>query len=156
MFVITFITSISAQLILFTPVLDDPDYIVGAGADTRVFWGALMEVILVVANIGTAVVLYPIVKRQNEGVALGYVTARVLESAVIMVGTFTLLSVVTLRWPGAHRRFRRRAVRGLRGRLCVARDRDRPRVLLGAVARYLPHRQGVQVIPDHVRQVGIR
>jgi hypothetical protein len=76
---------------------NDPDYIVGAGADTRVFWGALLEVITVIANIGTAVVLYPIVKRQNEGVALGYVTARVLESAVIMVGIFSVLSVVTLR-----------------------------------------------------------
>jgi hypothetical protein len=86
LFIITFITAIPAQLVLYVPVLDDPRYIVGAGADARVFWGALLEVILVVANIGTAVVLYPIVKRQNEGVALGYVTARVLESAVIMVG----------------------------------------------------------------------
>lgn len=77
--------------------MDDARYIVGGGADTRVYWGALLEGILVIANVGTAVVLYPIVKRQNEGVALGYVTARVLESAVIMVGIFSLLSVVTLR-----------------------------------------------------------
>lgn len=97
LFVITFVTAIAAQLILYGPVLDDARYILGGGADTRVFWGALLEVILVVANIGTAVVLYPIVKRQNEGVALGYVTARLLESAVIMVGIFSLLSVVTLR-----------------------------------------------------------
>src|SRR5437588_11393267 len=71
LFVITFITSIPAALILYVPVLDDLRYVLGAGADTRVFWGALLEVILVVANIGTAVVLYPVVKRQNEGVALG-------------------------------------------------------------------------------------
>jgi len=71
LFVITFITAIPAQLILYGPVLHNLDYILGAGAETRVFWGALLEVILVVANIGTAVVLYPIVKRQNEGVALG-------------------------------------------------------------------------------------
>ncbi|MBA3330722.1 MAG: DUF4386 domain-containing protein [Actinobacteria bacterium] len=97
LFVITFITAIPAQLFLYEPLLSDPNYIVGAGADTRVSLGALLEVILVVANIGTAVVLYPIVKRQHEGVALGYVTARVLESAVIMVGIFCVLSVMTLR-----------------------------------------------------------
>ena len=77
-FVITYITSILA-LILYGPVLNDPNYIVGAGADTSVLWGAFLEVILVIANIGTAVTLFPILKRQNEGVALGYVTARVVE-----------------------------------------------------------------------------
>ena len=97
LFVITYITAIPAQLVLYVPVLNDPDYIVGASADTRVSLGALFEFILFVANIGTAVVLFPIVKRQNEGVALGYVTARVLESAIIMVGVLSLLSDVTLR-----------------------------------------------------------
>ncbi len=97
LFLVTFITSIPAQLFLYAPLLTDPNYILGAGADMGVSLGALLEVILVVANIGTAVVLYPLVKRQNEAVALGYVTARVLESAVIMVGIFSVLSVVTLR-----------------------------------------------------------
>jgi hypothetical protein len=97
LFVITYITAIPAQLFLYVPVLDDPRYIVGAGADMRVSLGALLEVILVIANIGTAVVLFPILKRQNEIFALGYVAARVLESAVIMVGIFSVLSVVTLR-----------------------------------------------------------
>ncbi len=97
LFVITYITAIPAALFLYVPVLDDPRYIVGAGADMRVSLGALLEVILCIANIGTAVVLFPIVKRQNEIFALGYVTARVLESAIIMVGVFSLLSVVTLR-----------------------------------------------------------
>lgn len=78
-------------------MLNDPNYIVGAGADMGVSLGALLEVILVVANIGTAIVLYPLVKRQNEAVALGYVAARVVESTVIMVGILSLLSVVTLR-----------------------------------------------------------
>lgn len=95
LFVITF-TAIAAML-LYLPVLDDARYIVGGGSDTRVYWGALIEVIVVIANIGTAVVLYPILKRQNEGVALGYVTSRVVESTVIMVGIFSLLSIVTLR-----------------------------------------------------------
>ena len=98
LFIITFIGSIPAQLILYHPLLSDPTkYIGGASADPRVSLGALLEVITVIANIGTAVVLYPVVKRQNEIIALGYVTCRVLESASIMVGIFSVLSVLTLR-----------------------------------------------------------
>jgi hypothetical protein len=97
LFIITFIASIPAAFVFYAPVLDDPNYIIGAGADTRVSLGALLEFIVIIANIGTAVVLFPIVKRQNEAVALGYVTSRVLESAIIMVGVFSLLTVVSLR-----------------------------------------------------------
>jgi hypothetical protein len=97
LFLITFITSIPAAFVFYPPVLNDPNYIVGPGADTGVSLGALLEVILVVANIGTAVVLYPLLKRQSNVVALGYVTARVVESTVIAVGIISLLSVVTLR-----------------------------------------------------------
>jgi hypothetical protein len=97
LFLITFIASIPAAFVFYAPVLDDPSYIVGTGADTGVSLGALLEFIVVIANIGTAVVLFPIVKRQNEILALGYVTSRVLESTIIMVGVFSLLSVVSLR-----------------------------------------------------------
>jgi hypothetical protein len=97
LFLITFITSIPAAFVFYPPVLTDPTYILGAGADMSVSMGALLEVILVVANIGTAVVLYPLVKRQNETIALGYVTARVVESTIIAVGIISLLSVVTVR-----------------------------------------------------------
>jgi hypothetical protein len=97
LFLITFITAIPAAFVFYPPVLNDPNYIVGAGADMSVKLGAFMEVILVVANIGTAVVLYPLLKRQNHIVALGYVTARVMEGAMIAVGILSLLSVVTLR-----------------------------------------------------------
>ena len=97
LFLITFITSIPAAFVLYPPVLNDPTYIISAGADTGVTLGALLEVILVVANVGTAVVLYPLLKRQNHIVALGYVTARVMEGAMIAVGILSLLSVVTLR-----------------------------------------------------------
>jgi uncharacterized protein DUF4386 len=96
LFVITFITSIPA-LLLYGPVLNHTGYIVGAGADTRVLVGAFLELLLIVANIGTAVVLFPILKRQSETLALGYVTARVVESAFIAVGILSLLAVVTLR-----------------------------------------------------------
>jgi hypothetical protein len=100
LFLITFITSIPAYF-FYVPVLDDPRYIVGAGADTRVSLGALLELILIIANIGTAVVLYPIVRRQNEILALGYVTARVMECVFIAVGILSLLTVVTVRQEAA-------------------------------------------------------
>jgi hypothetical protein len=63
--------------------------------------GAFLELILIIANIGTAVVLYPLVKRQNEILALGYVTARVVECTFIAVGILSLLSIVTLRQEAA-------------------------------------------------------
>ena len=101
LFLITYITSIPAFFVLYAPVLGDPRYIVGAGADTSVQWGAFSELILIIANIGTAVVLYPVVKRANEILALGFVTARVVESAFIAIGLLSLLTVVTLRQEAA-------------------------------------------------------
>ena len=96
LFLITFATAIGA-LYLFQPVLDDPaGYIAGAGSDNRIYFGALLELLLIVANIGTAVVLFPILRRQNEILALGYVTARLVEGAFIAIGLFAVLSLVTL------------------------------------------------------------
>jgi hypothetical protein len=98
LFIITFITSIPA-LGLYGPVLNDAHYVVGAGADTRIFVGAFLEVLLSISGIGTAVTLFPVIKRQNEGLAVGYVAARVLESTTTttIVGIISVLSVVTLR-----------------------------------------------------------
>src|SRR5918912_3696204 len=97
LYLITFVTSILSFFIFYAPVLNDPRYVLGPGADTSVAFGALLELILIVANIGTAVVLYPILRRQNEILILGYVTARVMESVFIAVGILSLLTVVTLR-----------------------------------------------------------
>jgi hypothetical protein len=97
LFVITFVTSIPAALALYKPVLDDANYVVGAGADTGVAMGALLELLLIIANVGTAVALFPILKRQSEGFALGYVTARLVECTFIAIGIVSLLAVVTLR-----------------------------------------------------------
>ena len=101
LYLITFITSIPAFFVFYAPVLNDPRYIVGAGADTSVALGAFLEMILIIANIGTAVVLYPILKRQNEILILGYVTARVMESTFIAIGLLSLLTIVTLRQEAA-------------------------------------------------------
>jgi hypothetical protein len=94
-FVITFISI--AALPLYHSVLNDHSFIAGAGGDTPVQLGALAEIITAIAGIGTAVTLYPILRRQSEGLALGYVTVRVVESAIITVGIASLLAIVTLR-----------------------------------------------------------
>jgi hypothetical protein len=95
-YLITFASSIPA-LILLGPVLHNPDYIVSAGADTRVLWGCLLDVVNALAAVGSAVTLFPVVKRQNEALALGFVASRLIEAAVIMIGVVSLLAVVTLR-----------------------------------------------------------
>ena len=77
-----------------------PNYIAGPGPDTAVLWGAVLELIVGLAGIGTAVALFPVVKRQNESLALGFVTTRTLEAAGIFAGVACLLSIVTLRQAG--------------------------------------------------------
>ena len=97
LFIVTFVAGIPPALALYLPVLDDARYVLGGGADTRIALGAFLEMVLIVANIGTAVVLFPVLKRQSEGLALGYVTARLVECAFIAVGLLAMLAVVTLR-----------------------------------------------------------
>jgi uncharacterized protein DUF4386 len=96
LFIVTFVTSIAAQLFLYTDVLD-AGFITGPGGDNRVFLGALLEMILIIANVGTAIALFSILRRQHEGLALGYVAARVVECVFIAIGLISLLAVVTLR-----------------------------------------------------------
>jgi hypothetical protein len=96
LFILTMITGIGG-VVAYGPVLSDPDYVIGAGPDTRVFLGAFFELLVIITNIGTAVVLFPVLKRQNEGLALGYVAARLVEAALILVGIVSLLTVVSLR-----------------------------------------------------------
>jgi hypothetical protein len=118
-FVITFVASIPA-LLLYDPVLNDTGYILGAGADTRVQFGAFLEIVTAIAGIATAVVLFPIVKRQSEAIALGYVATRVLESTIIVVGLISLLAVVTLRQDLAGAAGSDRATLDVVGRALVA------------------------------------
>jgi hypothetical protein len=96
LYLITIVTSIPA-LALYNSVLNDSGYITGPGPDTGVLWGGFLEVICAFACIGTAVVLFPVVKRHGEAVALGFVAARVLEAAIIVAGITSLLAIVTLR-----------------------------------------------------------
>ena len=94
-YLITFISI--PTLALYRPVKNHADWILGSGAGTAVLVGGFLEVIVALAGIGTAVTLYPVVKRQNVGVALGFVAARVLEAGMIFTGVVSLLSLVTLR-----------------------------------------------------------
>ena len=96
LFLLTFATSIPGAL-LYGPVLSDPRFVLGSGSATPVLAGALLEIALVIANLGTALVLYPVLRRTSPSLALGYVVARVMESTLIAIGILSLLSVVTLR-----------------------------------------------------------
>jgi Domain of unknown function (DUF4386) len=92
----TFLFSIPA-FFFYEPILDQADYITGPGEDTQVGVGALLEILLAVSGIATAVVIYPIVKRVNQSVALGYIASRTVESILILVGVLSLMAVVALR-----------------------------------------------------------
>jgi Domain of unknown function (DUF4386) len=95
-YVLTFAASIPA-LFLLGPVLHHPDYIVGAGSDGYVLLGCFLDVVTALTGIGSAVALFSVVRRQHEGLALGFVTTRLMEAAFIGIGVVSLLSVVTLR-----------------------------------------------------------
>ncbi|AEE47175.1 DUF4386 domain-containing protein [Cellulomonas fimi] len=86
-----------AGLALYQPALSDPGYVLGAGADGQVLLGGLLEVVLAVSCLGTAVAVYPVLRRHAPAAAIGYVAGRLLEAAVICVGIVATLSLVTLR-----------------------------------------------------------
>ena len=82
---------------LYQPILNDPDYIIKDSANvTQVIWGAFNELILAFSVIGISVMMFPIVNKENESLAIGYVCFRLLEAILIVLGIISLLSVVTL------------------------------------------------------------
>jgi hypothetical protein len=95
----TFVFSIPA-LGLYEGVLDDPGFVLGAGSDQGVLWGGLIEVLTALTGIGTAVALYPVIKRHGPGRAIGFVASRTLEAAMIFTGVLAVLAVYTLRQSG--------------------------------------------------------
>lgn len=100
LYLMTFIFSIPA-VFLYGPVLSDPAYILSAGADSQVLLGALFDLITALACIGTAVALYPMIKRQSEAASIGFVSTRIFEAAIIIIGVVCLMAVVWLRQAGA-------------------------------------------------------
>jgi hypothetical protein len=99
-FLATFVFSIPA-FAFYDPLLDHPGYVLAGGEDTRIGVGALFEICLAVSGIATAVVIFPIVKRVSESIALGYIASRTVESVLILIGVLSLMSVVTLRQDNA-------------------------------------------------------
>jgi hypothetical protein len=95
-FLATFVFSIPAFW-FYDPVMKHVNYIVGSGQDTRIAVGAVLEIFLAISGIATAVVIFPIVKRVSESIALGYIASRTVESILILVGVLSLMSVVALR-----------------------------------------------------------
>lgn len=96
LYLLTFVFSI-VGLALYGPVLHPPKFMGASGGDARVRIGLACEVLLIIANVGTAVVIFPIVRRENEALAIGYVAARLIEATFIAIGIVCLLAVVTLR-----------------------------------------------------------
>lgn len=99
LYLVTFASSIPAVFLL-APVLTDPQYVIGPGADRQVMLGATLDLVNALACIGTAVALFSVIKLEHEGLALGFVTTRLFEAAVIMIGVVSILAVVTLRQAG--------------------------------------------------------
>jgi hypothetical protein len=96
LFIGTFVFSIPA-VILYRPVLDHERYILGGGHDTQIAFGAFLEILTIVCNIGTAVALYRVARRYSQTLSIAYVASRIVESTLIAAGIVSLLSVVTLR-----------------------------------------------------------
>jgi hypothetical protein len=99
LWIITFVTSIPARFIFYAPVRDEPNYVTGAGdlALALVATGAVFELILIIANVGTAVVPFSVHKRYSEVGAVAYVSARIVECVFIAIGIVAILAIVTLR-----------------------------------------------------------
>lgn len=97
LFLITYATSIPAALSFYMPALSDPAFVLAGGFDRGVSWGALLELLLILANIGAALTLYPVLRRRFEVLSLGYVAARITESVFIALGIVALMALNTLR-----------------------------------------------------------
>lgn len=97
LYLLTFVSVPTGFLYL---AVRDSNYIAGPGPDTAVVLGAILEIVVALACIGTAVALYPALKRQNQVFALGFIGSRILEASTIFAGVVSLLTLVTLRKAG--------------------------------------------------------
>src|SRR5215210_7461278 len=99
LFIGTFVTSIPARLLFIDGAgasWSDMRFVAGDASTASLNWGAVLEFCLIVTQIGTAVVIFPLLRRQNEAISLGYVTARVMESVFAAIGLISMLSVVSV------------------------------------------------------------
>lgn len=96
LFILAAVSSIIG-LLLYDPILNGPDYLMkGSEHANQVILGAVMELILVCSAIGTSIMLFPLLRKHNESIALGYVCFRFLEAVIIIIGIISVLSLLTL------------------------------------------------------------
>ena len=95
-YLVTFLTSIPAVFLL-DPVLHTSTFITDSGSATPILWGSLLDILNAIACVGTAVAIFPIVRKINISLAIGFVASRLFEAAVIMMGVVSLLTIVTLK-----------------------------------------------------------
>jgi hypothetical protein len=100
LYLLTFLGSIPAA-ILVGPAINDPNYITSAGADQQVALGLVLELVNVLSCFGCAIALFSVIRREHEGLAVGYLATRLFEAATITIGVVSLLAVITLRQQGA-------------------------------------------------------
>ena len=99
--VLYLLTFVSIPTLALYGSVKGANYILGAGPDTAALVSALLEIVVALAGMGTAVALFPVLKRQNEGVAMGFIGSRTMEGAALFVCVGCILSVVSLRQAGA-------------------------------------------------------
>lgn len=100
-FLLTYATSIPPVAVLYVPALSDPVFVLGGPFDAGVSWGVVLELLLILANIATALTLYPVLKRRFPVLSLAFVAARIMESAFIAVGIVAVMALVSLRMDAA-------------------------------------------------------
>ncbi len=95
------LTFISIPTLSLYHEVHQPAFLSSSAPSSDVVIGGMLELLMALFCIGTAIVLYPLLKKQNETLALGFVTARVLEAALIFAGVAALLTVLQMRTLGA-------------------------------------------------------
>jgi hypothetical protein len=101
LYLATFVAGIPPSF-LYAPVLTDPNAVLTAGNDGQILWGVFLDLCTGMAGIGTAVALFSVVKRQHEGAAIGFVTTRVIEGAMLFIAGLSMLTLVSLRQAAAN------------------------------------------------------
>lgn len=96
-FLLTYATSIPPVLTLYVPALSDPAFVLGGPRDMGLTWGAILEILLILFNIASAVAVYPVLKRRFPVLSLAFVSARIMESVFIAMGIIAVLALGTLR-----------------------------------------------------------